>query len=61
MVFEVKMEKIHLIRAKAEMLFVHNLSSMPSILADEMEYEDKNEYDSSDHELTISEFLEKGK
>ena len=55
------MEKIHLIRAKAEMLFVHNLSSMPSILADEMEYEDTNEYDSSDHELTISEFLEKGK
>ena len=35
--------------------------SMPSILADEMEYEDKNEYDSSDHELTISELLEKGK
>jgi hypothetical protein len=55
------MENIHLIRAKAKMLFVQYLSSMPSILADEMEYEDTKEYDSSDHELTISEFLEKGK
>ena len=55
------MEKIHLIRAKAEMLFVQYLRLMPSILADEMEYEDTNEYDSSDHELTISEFLEKRK